>query len=138
MDYKKKLIIRFICNTVYFFIGVFAILMACFYSQNRQILLSFGTVFVAFSIVKIVQNLQRMKNKELFQKSKIIEHDERNIMLLYKSRNMSFVITMIILAITTIISYIVGQQTFGMILSFIICIATLTYLISFLVLKNKY
>lgn len=136
MDYLKKLKIRIAFGIIIFLIGV-VITVGANITQN-EVMYSFGAVFAIVGIARTLKSIRILKNKKLFEKMKIAENDERNIMIWRKSVTLAQSIYCLIAAVAIVVLYFMGMESEGNIIAWSLIVYLVIYWLCYMFMANKY
>lgn len=138
MDFKKKLIIRLIIALGFITFGIELIFVNLNGMASNEVISVFGAVFIVMGIVRAIQNFVVIKNDKAFEKRKVEENDERNIMIMTKARSLAVGIYMILSAAAVILLYLAGKEFIAQIIAYTICAFVLIDVACRLVLRIRY
>ncbi len=138
MDYKKKLRTRLHYAIGYVLIGVVLILLQLTGSADNEMSYCFGAAFTVCGVVRIIQYIRLINNKDRMEQREIAEKDERNIMLWEKARSMTFGIYVILAGAAIMVLYAIHMEFVGQIIAYALCTLVLIYWICYMIVKRKY
>lgn len=138
MEYKKKIRQRICVFAIDIIIGAALIAVSVTGAVTNEIISFFGCALAVAGAVKLIQNLILIKNEEALHNQEIAEKDERNIMLMNKSKSAAFSVYLILAGISIIALYLTNNQFAGQIIAYSVCVLILTYFICYHVIKRRY
>lgn len=92
MNFRTKLKIRFLLASLWIVLGVGMIVTAFVVKVENEYLSTLGFSLALVGVVRLRQYFLISKNEETLKRREIIENDERNVLLMHKSRSMAFII----------------------------------------------
>lgn len=137
MDYRRKLKKRLYYALGYIVIGI-ALILLNFFGKNDEVISCFGTAFVVCGVVRVVQYIRLIGNKDKMKQREIAEKDERNIMLWTQARSLTFGIYTALAGTAVMVLYCVDQDFIGQIIAYTVCALIFIYWICYLILRRKY
>lgn len=138
MDYKKKLNKRLYYAIGYIIIGAVLMLLQFMGSVDNEISACFGAVFAVCGVVRIIQYIRLINNKDRMEQREIAEKDERNIMLWEKARSWAFGIYAALAGTAVIVLYMVHMEFVGQIIAYTLCTLVFIYWICYMIIRRKY
>ena len=122
-----------------FWLALGVILIGCaFVGFIDQFWNGFGSGLVGVAVLQIIRQMRYSSDEEYREKVDIEVNDERNKYLTMKAWGWAGYLYIMIMAITTIVSKILGYDEITKVASFSLCILMVLYWISYLVLRKKY
>ena len=115
MDYKKKLKTRLCYAIGYMVVGVALILLQLTGSVDNEMSSCFGAAFTVCGVVRVIQYIRLINNKDRMEQREIAEKDERNIML-----------------------WAIHMEFVGQIIAYALCTLVVIYWICYIMVKRKY
>jgi hypothetical protein len=138
MDFKKKMIIRIILAAGFILFGIELIYVNLKGLATNSIIPEIGAVYILCGIVRLIQYLMVIKNDKKFEKRRIEENDERNIMIRMKAQSATFVIYVILSTVAMILLYLADKEFVAQIISYTICAFVLIYFVCYHIVKRRY
>ncbi len=138
MDYRKKLRKRLYYAIGYVVIGTILILLQFTGSVSNEMSSCFGTAFAVCGIVRIVQYVRLISNKNRMEQREIAEKDERNIMLWEKARSWAFGIYILLAGCTIMVLYAIHLEFAGQIIAYALCALVFIYWVCYMIVRRKY
>ncbi len=136
MDYKKRLKIRKIAGIILALIGV-AFIIAAVLTQ-KELLSTYGAVFFAIGIARVVKLHRIAKNEELSRKMEIAETDERNIKIWTEARSLAFAVYIILAAVAIMVCSLLDMRTVVNVVSYCLFGFAAVYWICYFFVRRKY
>ena len=133
MNYGKRIYL----DIFYIVIGVFLIgcgiaeIVDCFWS-------GMGGARIAVGAVRIIQQIKFRKNPEYREKIEVESKDERNKFIALRAWAWSGYAFVIISAVGTIGFKIAGNDLLSQFCAYTVCLVTILYWISYMILRKKY
>ena len=103
MDFKKKMKTRLYTAIIYIVLGVMMNIGVAVVKSDNDFISGFGFALIIMGIVRIRNYWLITKNDETIRKRQITETDERNVLIMYKARSMTFSIYFFLLGIAVIV-----------------------------------
>lgn len=122
---------------MYIVIGIAAIISKMLHIIDNDALFDVGSAFVLIGIIQLVRNIRYKTNNEYKKKIDIQNSDERNIYIANKAWSLTGKITIILLAVASIILRIMQYETIANVLCVIFGIETTIYLITYFIISRK-
>lgn len=136
MDFAKKLKIRLYTAITFIFTGILFIVTGVIVSNEMPS--SLGLMFCVIGIARIRQYFVINKNEESFNKRKVAETDERNVMIWTKARALAFSIYIVISCLGVILLYLFNLSKYGIVLALNLWVLTVIYWICYFITKRKF
>ncbi len=136
MDFKKKLRIRKYVAIIYTVIGILMIAVGNII-KAEDIVTSYGLIFTVFGIARLRNYFVITKNDESIRKREIEETDERNVSIVNKARSVSFLIYVLVAAVTVIVLSLFDMQEAVRWVSYSVFALLLIYWTSYFVIRKK-
>ena len=137
MDYKKKLKTRLCYAIGYMVVGVALILLQLTGSVDNEMSSCFGAAFTV-CVVRVIQYIRLINNKDRMEQREIAEKDERNIMLWEKARSITFGIYVMLAGTAIMVLYAIHMEFVGQIIAYALCTLVVIYWICYIMVKRKY
>ena len=128
---------RFYLNIVYVVIGV-ALLACGIFEIVDSFWSGMGGALIGMGAIRIYQYIKFRKNPEYREKIEIEANDERNKFLSGRAWAWAGYIFVILNAIGTIAFKVAGNDLLSQYCAYSVCIISILYWVSFLVLRKKY
>lgn len=128
---------RFYLNIVYVVIGV-ALLACGIFEIVDSFWSGMGGALIGVGAIRIYQYIKFRKNPEYREKIEIEANDERNKFLSGRAWAWAGYIFVILNAIGTIAFKVAGNDLLSQYCAYSVCIISILYWVSFLVLRKKY
>lgn len=138
MKYEKKLKVRLYTYITIIVLGLLLTILHLTNILHQGYFSSLGFAFIMVGIVRIIRHQRILSNEEAVKKQKIIETDERNLLLCTQARSYTLIISVYISLIAVIVLQILDKALISYIICYAICGVTLIYLIIYYILKRKY
>lgn len=138
MDYRKKLKTRLCYAIGYMVVGVALILLQLTGSVDNEMSSCFGAAFTVCGVVRVIQYIRLINNKDRMEQREIAEKDERNIMLWEKARSITFGIYVILAGTAIMVLYAIHMEFVGKIIAYALCTLVVIYWICYIIVKRKY
>lgn len=97
-----------------------------------------GGGLVAVAAIRLLQGTKYRKNEEYARHVDTAYSDERNLFISGKAKSWAFYITIVCLAIITIVMFIVKQTLYAQIAGLTLAAMTAIYWIAYMILLRKY
>ena len=133
MKYGKKMYL----SMFWFALGVILIGFS-FAGFIDQFWNGFGSGLVGVAMLQIIRQMRYRSDEEYREKVDIELNDERNKYLTMKAWSWAGYLFILIMAVTTIVSKMLGYDEVTKVTSFSLCILMVLYWICYLVLRKKY
>lgn len=138
MDYRKKLNKRLYYAIGYIVIGAALILLQITGRVSNEISASFGAAFAVCGVVRIIQHIRLVSNKDKMEQREIAEKDERNVMLYEKARSWAFGIYVILAGCAILVLYMLNMEFAAQIIAYALCALVFIYWVCYMIVKRKY
>ncbi len=138
MEYRKKLNKRLGYAIGYIVIGTALILLQFIGRVDNEMSAYFGAAFGVCGVVRIIQYIRLISNKDKMEQREIAEKDERNIMLWEKARSWTFGIYTILAGMTIMVLYSIHMEFVGQIIAYTVCALVVIYVICYYIIRRKY
>lgn len=138
MDYRKKIKKRLYYAIGYLVIGAALILLQFTGSVDSEMSSCFGAAFTVCGVVRIVQYIRLISNKDRMQQREIAEKDERNVMLWEKARSLAFGVYVMLSGCAIIVLYAIHLEFAGQMIAYSICALVFIYWICYMIVSRKY
>lgn len=138
MNFKKKMKIRLFTSIAYVIIGLALIAICLFSSVNNDTYLAVGIMLTVAGILRTIQYFKILTDEKSMQSHEIAETDERNVMLMYKARSLTFTISICLAGTAVIALYVMDLAFAGQIVAYAMCALVLIYAICYAVISRKY
>lgn len=138
MDYVKKLKKRLYFAIEYIVIGAALILLQFTGRVSSEMSSCFGAAFAVCGVVRVVQYVRLLNDKNRMEQREIAEKDERNVMLWEKARSLAFGIYVLLAGWATIVSYAIHLEFVGQIIAYALCALVVIYWLCYMIIKRKY
>ncbi len=138
MEYSNKLKKRLYYAIGYLVIGAALILLQFIGSVNGEISSCFGVAFAVCGVVRIIQYIRLISDKDRMEQREIAEKDERNIMLWTQARSWAFGIYTILSGGAILVLYMLNMEFAGQIIAYALCSLVLIYWVCYMILRRKY
>lgn len=122
---------------MYIVIGIAAIISKMLHIIDNDALFDVGSAFVLIGIIQLVRNIRYKTNNEYKKKIDIQNSDERNIYIANKAWGFTGKITIILLAVASIVLRIMQYEIVANVLCVIFGIETIIYLITYFITSRK-
>ena len=133
MNYGKRIYL----DIFYIVIGVF--LIGCGIAEIVDSFWSgMGGALIAVGAVRIIQQIKFRKNPEYREKIEVESKDERNKFIALRAWAWSGYAFVIISAVGTIGFKIAGNDLLSQFCAYTVCLVTILYWISYMILRRKY
>lgn len=132
-NYTKRLILSIFWTVL----GAVIVALSCFEILDN-FWSGFGGGLVAVGLLQLFRNFRYRTNDEYKEKVDVEINDERNKFLSTKAWAWTGYTFIICCAIATIVLKIVGYDDYSFIASMTICVMTVIYFVSYIILKRKY
>ena len=136
MDFKKKLRIRMYVAITYTVIGILMIIVANVLKADDTVS-TYGLIFTVFGIARLRNYFLITKNEESVRRREIAETDERNISIINRARSVSFLIYVLLSAVTVIVLSLLDMQDAVQWVSYSFFFLIFIYWISYFVIRKK-
>lgn len=138
MDYRNKLKKRLYYAIGYVIIGAALILLQVTGSVSSEMSSCFGAAFTVCGIVRIMQYIRLVSDKDRMEQREIAEKDERNIMLWEKARSWAFGIYIILAGTAIMVLYAIHMEFAAQIIAYALCALVFIYWICYMIVRRKY
>jgi len=138
MDYKNKLKKRLYLAYGYIIFGLFLIIISFVTQTENYFISTYGFALAILGLARIRNYRLITKNAETIHKQQIIETDERNIVIIEKSRSLAFAMYFIICGVACIILSFLGMHSLAQIFSYSIFALIILYALSLMYFRKKY
>lgn len=138
MDYRKKLNTRLYYAIGYIVIGAALILLQFVGKVNNEMISAFGTVFAVCGLVRIIQYIRLVSDKDRMEQREIAEKDERNVMLWTQARSWAFGVYTILAGCAILILYMLNMEFAAQIIAYTLCALVFIYWVCYMIVKRKY
>lgn len=136
---SKKFKINMIAKIIIIILGIGCIVYS-FFTPNEDVsayFLGFGAGLIAVSLLSLIRYIRMAKNSNYAKKIENEYNDERLIRVVDKSLALTFRISVIIEALAVIVLELVKLNTWGEVLSLIVCGQCFLYLLIYWILSKK-
>lgn len=99
---------------------------------------SFGAIFGAIGIARIIRYRRLLKNPAAMAERETAENDEMNIEIMLRARGLAFSVYFIIGGIFTSAFYIAGNSAAGSIAAYAVSAMTAVYWLSYYIVRKRY
>lgn len=138
MDYRKKLNKRLYYAIGYIVIGAALLLLQFAGRVNNEMCSAFGTVFIVCGVVRIIQHIRLVSDKDRMEQREIAEKDERNVMLYEKARSWAFGIYVILAGCAILVLYTLNMEFAAQIIAYTLCAMVFIYWVCYMIVRRKY
>lgn len=138
MNFEKRLKIRFYMNAGFILIGAAGMAMKFAGLITGEIIPMLGLAVLIIGFIRLIRYKRITSDKESFSRQRIVENDERNIMICTKARSTAAVICIFIFFAAIIFMDLINFDIAARIISYIICVYLIVYIVSYLVIKRRY
>lgn len=136
MKIKQKLIYFITISLVA--IAMAVVSLVCNYGEeSSSYILGFSVGLLAVSLIKIIQTIIVINDKEKLKKIEIAEKDERNIKIINNSYALTFRIGILVEAICCIVATAINQIDISYILGMVISAQLLVFVITYVIISKK-
>lgn len=97
-----------------------------------------GAGLFAYGVNRLIGEWRVRNNPDYAKQLEIANKDERLAYIADKSRSMTLMITIIVLAVLSVVLQSIGMKTYGLMCSYILCGIAFLYFISYRILSRKY
>ena len=118
-------------------LGIVMILAAFITKTDNNFISSFGLAMTIIGIARIVNYRAITKDEETIRKRQIMETDERNISIMYKSKSTAFGIYAVILGAAVIVLSFMGMHEAAKWIAYSECLLVTVYWISYFIYRKK-
>lgn len=129
MDFKNRIKKGIYIWVAYMLIGAAFVILSLTHVIQNEFIMSYGAALVVASVVRIIQRWQLLKNDNAMKKHETAAKDERNIMLVEKSRSMAYTIFIIAASIALVILEILNIEFAALIIAYTVCALVIIYTI---------
>ena len=138
MKFKSKTMTRIVLMLLYVVIGIVMWAVGTFGANPNDTISSMGIAMTVCGAIMAVRNIIVIRDPEKLQKLETAENDERNIMLIQKSRSLAFAVYIMAAAVAIIVMICTGMESESRIVAFTVCSLVVIYIISYLIMKIKH
>ncbi len=138
MKFKSKTMTRIVLMLMYVVIGAVMWAVGTFGSNPNDTISAMGIAMAVCGAMLAVRNIIVICDPEKLQKRETAETDERNVMLMQKSRSLAFAIYIMAAAVAIIVMICTGMESEGRIVAFTVCGLVVIYIISYLIMKVRH
>ena len=138
MKFKSKTMTRIVIMLLYVVIGGVMWAVGTFGKNPNDSISSIGMAMAVCGAILAVRNIIVIRDPEKLQKRETAETDERNVMLMQKSRSLAFAIYIMAAAVAIIVMICTGMESEGRIVAFTVCGLVVIYIISYLIMKIRH
>ena len=138
MKFKSKTMTRIVLMLMYVVIGAVMWAVGTFGANPNDTISSMGIAMAVCGAIMAVRNIIVIRDPEKLQKRETAETDERNVMLMQKSRSLAFAIYIMAAAVAIIVMICTGMESEARIVAVTVCSLVVIYLISYLIMKIKH
>ena len=136
--FKNRIITRIVLMLMYVVIGIVMWSNGTFGANPNDTISSMGIAMAVCGAIMAVRNIIVIRDPEKLQKLETAETDERNVMLIQKSRSLAFAIYITAAVVAIIVMICTGMESESRIVAFTVCSLVVIYLISYLIMKIKH
>lgn len=128
---------RYLFSIIWIIIG--AILISLSFAEMVDSFWSgMGSALFVVGILQLLRFRRFYKNNEYREKIEILENDERNRFIRSKAWSWTGYLFILIIAVSSIVLRIIGQDLLSSFASFAVCLILIIYWISYLIINRKY
>lgn len=138
MKFKSKTMIRIVLMLMYVVIGAVMWAVGTFGANPNDTISAMGIAMAVCGAMLAVRNIIVIRDPEKLQKRETAETDERNVMLMQKSRSLAFAIYIMAAAVAIIVMICTGMESEARIVAFTVCGLVVIYIISYLIMKIRH
>ncbi len=138
MKFKSKTMTRIVLMLMYVVIGGVMWAVGTFGSNPNDTISAMGIAMAVCGAMLAVRNIIVVRDPEKLQKRETAETDERNVMLMQKSRSLAFAIYIMAAAVAIIVMICTGMEPEARIVAFTVCSLVVIYIISYLIMKVRH
>ena len=138
MKFKSKTMTRIGLMPLYVVIGIVMWAGGTFGANPNDTISAMGISMAVCGAILAVRNIIVIRDPEKLQKRETAETDERNVMLIQKSRSLAFAVYIMAAAVAIIVMICTGMESESRIVAFTVCSLVVIYLISYLIMKIKH
>lgn len=128
---------RLIMSIIWTVLGAVIVILSCLKILD-EFWSGFGVGLVAVGLLQLFRNFRYRTNDEYREKFDTEANDERNKFLSTKAWAWTGYTFILVCAIATIVLKIAGYDDYSFMASMTICVMTVIYFISYIILKRKY
>ena len=128
---------RLIMSIIWTVLGAVIVILSCLKILD-EFWSGFGAGLVAVGLLQLFRNFRYRTNDEYREKFDTEANDERNKFLSTKAWAWTGYTFILVCAIATIVLKIAGYDDYSFMASMTICVMTVIYFISYIILKRKY
>ena len=133
-DFAKKIKRRAALGAVYAVIGVLIIAAANVIKTDNETAYSFGAMFAAMGIAKIVQIL---RNPSALRTRETAENDERNVMIVTRARSLAFSLSLVMGGLAVPVLFLSGNNFAASAVAYTVCGFAAVYWVSYLFVRHS-
>ena len=138
MDFEKKMKIRQCVAIVYCVLGAVLILGNLFIDYENYFILPFSIALLIIGVLRIMQNRKITKNEQTMHQRKVMESDERNILISERARSWTFIFSVVTAGFIVLVLSVLGYHEQAQPFSWFVCAMIGLYWFFYLILKRKY
>ena len=138
MKFKSKTMTRIVLMLMYVVIGAVMWAVGTFGANPNDTISSMGIAMAVCGAIMAVRNIIVIRDPEKLQKRETAETDERNVMLMQKSRSLAFAVYIMAAAVAIIVMICTGMESEARIVAFTVCSLVVIYIISYLIMKIRH
>ena len=136
-DFAKKIKRRAALGAVYAVIGVLIIAAANVIKTDNETAYSFGAIFAAMGIAKIVQNMRILRNPSALRTREMAENDERNVMIVTRARSLAFSLSLVMGGMAVPVLFLTGNNFAASAVAYTVCGFAAVYWVSYLFVRHS-
>lgn len=129
---------KLVLSIFYIMVGAALFVLAILEKLPSNIWSGIGGSLVAVGILQLVRNIRYQTNQEYKQQIDIAANDERNKQIREKAWAITGYVSILGLAIVSLVFWVTNQQVLGQALSICLCGELFVYWVTYMILYKKY
>lgn len=134
MYYNKG---KMIVSIMWIIIGLTLIVLSFMEIVDSSFCAGLGGGWIAVGVMQLYRNKKYHSDENYKEKIDIEASDERNRYIRMKAWSWAGYLFVIISGIGSIILHVIGQETYGQILSYSLCLILVLYVVAYIILQKK-